>query len=170
VAGGLKAGCGIGLLRPPGFLGRGHAPTKAPTPGVDSVLLASMVQCAARGQASVHEGLIVLFLFFAAPVSAQLPAKAALHLGGERESGDSVSQPPPVSRSAPGVAIAPGAFRGVKAPTSGELTDLAQRIAQGIGRLLERQGLLERDAENTYLAGEALDADPMASLLGPSIT
>jgi len=58
----------------------------------------------------------------------------------------------------------------VKAPTSGELTDLAQRIAQGIGRLLERQGLLERDAENTYLAGEALDADSMASLLGPSIT
>ena len=101
MAGGLKAGCGIGLLRPPGFLGRGHAPTKAPTPGVDSVLLASMVQCAARGQASVHEGLIVLFLFFAAPVSAQLPAKAALHLGGERESGDSVSQPPPELQSPP---------------------------------------------------------------------
>ena len=62
------------------------------------------------------------------------------------------------------------ALRWVKAPTSGELTDLAQRIAQGIGRLLERQGLLERDAENTYLAGEAVDADPMASLLAPSIT
>jgi len=62
------------------------------------------------------------------------------------------------------------ALRWVKAPTSGELTDLAQRIAQGIGRLLERQGLLERDAENTYVAGEALDADPMASLLAPSIT
>jgi hypothetical protein len=55
-------------------------------------------------------------------------------------------------------------LRWVKAPRSGELTDLAQRIAQGIGRLLER------DAENTYLAGEAVDADPMESLLAPSIT
>jgi hypothetical protein len=62
------------------------------------------------------------------------------------------------------------AFRWVKAPTSGELTELAQRIAQRIGRLLERHGLLERDAEGTYLAGEAVDADPMESLLGPSIT
>ena len=42
------------------------------------------------------------------------------------------------------------AFRWVKAPTSGELTELAQRIAQRIGRLLERHGLLERDAEGTY--------------------
>ena len=56
------------------------------------------------------------------------------------------------------------------APTSGELIDLAQSIAQGIGRLLECQGLLERDAKNTNRASEALDADPMASLLGPSIS
>jgi len=72
------------------------------------VLLASMVQCAARGQPSVHEALIALFLFFVVPVRAQLPAKAALHLGGERESGDSVSQVPPVSRSPRGLEITPG--------------------------------------------------------------
>lgn len=61
------------------------------------------------------------------------------------------------------------ALRWVKAPTSGERTAVAQRIAQEIGRLLEGQGLLERDAQNTDLAGEALDADPMESLLAPSI-
>ncbi len=43
-------------------------------------------------------------------------------------------------------------FRWVKAPTSEELTQLAHTIAQRIGRFLERQGLLERDAENSYLA------------------
>jgi hypothetical protein len=35
---------------------------------------------------------------------------------------------------------------------------------------LERQGLLERDAENSYLASDAVDDDPMTPLLGHSIT
>ena len=61
-------------------------------------------------------------------------------------------------------------FRSVKAPTSAELTGLAQTLAQRIGRFLERQGLLERDAENSYLAGEAVEAGPMDQLLGSSIT
>jgi len=61
-------------------------------------------------------------------------------------------------------------FRWVKAPTSQELTHLAHTIAHRVGRFLERQGLLERDAENSYLAGEAVDEDPMAQLLGHSIT
>ena len=61
-------------------------------------------------------------------------------------------------------------FRWVKAPTSAELTALAQTLAQRIGRFLERQGLLERDAENSYLAGEAVEAGPMEQLLGSSIT
>ena len=61
-------------------------------------------------------------------------------------------------------------FRSVKAPTSAELTALAQTLAQRIGRFLERQGLLERDAENSYLAGEAVEAGPMEQLLGSSIT
>jgi hypothetical protein len=37
-------------------------------------------------------------------------------------------------------------------------------------RLLERQSLLERDAENGYLAGDAVDGGPMDHLLGHSIT
>jgi len=42
----------------------------------------------------------------------------------------------------------------------------AHTIAQRVDRLLERQGLLGRDAENSYLAGDTADDDPMAQLLG----
>ena len=51
---------------------------------------------------------------------------------------------------------APGSgmgFRWVKAPTSAELTQLTHTLAQRVGRFLERQGLLECDAENSSLAG-----------------
>ena len=58
----------------------------------------------------------------------------------------------------------------MKAPTSAELTELTQTLARRIGRYLERHGLLERDAENSYLAGDDLAASPMAQLLGSSIT
>jgi hypothetical protein len=61
-------------------------------------------------------------------------------------------------------------FRWVKAPTTAELARLNQTLARHIGRVLERQGLLERDAENSYLAGDDLEAGPMAQLLGSSIT
>ena len=61
-------------------------------------------------------------------------------------------------------------FRWVKAPTSAELTRLAHTIARRVGRFLERQGLLERDAENSYLALDAVGDDPMTPLLGHSIT
>lgn len=61
-------------------------------------------------------------------------------------------------------------FRWVKAPTSAELARLTQTLALRIGRYLERQGLLERDAENSYLAGDALEVGAMAQLLGSSIT
>ena len=39
-----------------------------------------------------------------------------------------------------------------------------------VGRFLERQGLLERDAENSYLAGDAVDGAPLDQLLGHPIT
>ncbi len=85
-------------------------------------------------------------------------------------------------------------FRWVKAPTSQELTQLAHTIAHRVGRVdarhpwrapygrilcvqirsrricLERQGLLERDAENSYLASDVVDDDPLNQLLGSSIT
>jgi hypothetical protein len=61
-------------------------------------------------------------------------------------------------------------FRWVRSPTSQELTLLVETIARRVGRYLERQGLLERDAENSYLASDAVPEDPMAQLLGHSIT
>ncbi len=61
-------------------------------------------------------------------------------------------------------------FRWVKAPTSAELAHLTHTIAQRVGRCLERQGLLERDAENSYMSGELIEAGPLDQLLGHSIT
>jgi len=61
-------------------------------------------------------------------------------------------------------------FCWVKAPTSNELT---HTIARRVGRYLERQGLLVRDAGNSYLTAEGADADneaPMNHLLGSSVT
>lgn len=70
----------IGMLRFPDFFMRLHAPTKATTLGVGGVLLASLGLRWANGEFGVHELLITLFLFVTAPVSANLMAKAALHL------------------------------------------------------------------------------------------
>ena len=64
-------------------------------------------------------------------------------------------------------------FRWVKAPTSDELTQLTHTIAQRVARYLERQGWLVRDAENSYLTADGVDADPdspMNHVLGSSIT
>jgi hypothetical protein len=60
-------------------------------------------------------------------------------------------------------------FRWVRAPTSAELAGLTQTLARRVGRFLERQGLLERDAENSYLAGDMLEAGPMEQFLGSSM-
>ena len=63
-----------------------------------------------------------------------------------------------------------GPQKWVRSPTSQELTLLAQTIAQRVGGYLERQGLLERGAENSYLASDAVSGGPMDQLLGHSIT
>ena len=75
--------------------------------------------------------------------------------------------------------------RWVKAPANGGLSHLTRFLARGIGRYLERQGLLERNAddcmdaggratkeakaENSYLAGDGLPSGPLDQLLGSSI-
>lgn len=69
-----------GMVRFGDFFMRLHAPTKATTLGVGGVLLASMCASWASGGFGIHELLITLFLFITAPVSANLMAKAALHL------------------------------------------------------------------------------------------
>ncbi len=61
-------------------------------------------------------------------------------------------------------------FQWVKAPTSEKLTQLTHTLAQRIGRFLEKKGLLERDAENSYLVLDTEEEGPMDQLLGHSIT
>ena len=45
-------------------------------------------------------------------------------------------------------------FRRVKGPIDSELTQLIQTLSLCISHFLERQGLLQCDAENNYLAGD----------------
>jgi len=61
-------------------------------------------------------------------------------------------------------------FCRVKAPTDNELTQLSHTIAHRLVRYLERQGLLEQDAEHSYLALEGTNEDPLDQLRGHSIT
>lgn len=91
VIGGVFALVGaIGMARFPDFYMRLHAPTKATTLGVGGVLLASLAISWWQGEHGVHELLITLFLFITAPVSANLMAKAAMHLRVPSKAG----QPP----------------------------------------------------------------------------
>ena len=77
----------LGMVRFRDFFMRLHAPTKASTLGLGGVLLASLLIQALRGQWSIHEVLITFFIFLTAPVSANLMAKAALHLRVHSEAG-----------------------------------------------------------------------------------
>ena len=61
-------------------------------------------------------------------------------------------------------------FHRLKAPTKAELETLVRRVSESVGRHLERQGLLVRDLDNTYLALEPHDDDGLAQMLGSSIT
>lgn len=86
----------IGLVRLPDFYTRLHGPTKATTLGLGGLLIASMIYFSSRGDVSLHELLVTLFLFMTAPVSAHLLAKAALHLRVRSEidlPGDEQSKP-----------------------------------------------------------------------------
>ncbi|HRH86995.1 MAG TPA: Na+/H+ antiporter subunit G [Rubrivivax sp.] len=85
----------IGMLRFPDFYMRLHAPTKATTLGVGGLLLASIVAGFAHGVWLPHELLITLFLFVTAPVSANLLAKAALHLRADSRAPVPPDQPEP---------------------------------------------------------------------------
>ncbi len=83
----------IGLVRFPDFPSRLHAPTKATTLGLGAILVASLIHFGVGpGQASLHEPLVILFLFMSAPVSAYLLAKAALHLAARADDASSDGQ------------------------------------------------------------------------------
>ena len=69
----------IGLVRLPDFFMRLHGPTKSTTLGVGGVVLASVVFFSAQEEgASLHELLVIAFLFLTAPISAHMLAKAAI--------------------------------------------------------------------------------------------
>lgn len=71
----------IGLIKLPDFFTRLHAPTKATTLGMGSLLIASLI-ITSHGAGSLHvqELLITLFLFITAPIAAHMLAKTALHM------------------------------------------------------------------------------------------
>jgi hypothetical protein len=65
---------------------------------------------------------------------------------------------------------APPVFRRIAAPTERELQSLVERIAERIGRALERDGLISRDCENTYLNFDPAEGAPLNDVIGHSIT
>jgi ribosomal protein S27E len=68
------------------------------------------------------------------------------------------------------VGTEPPVFRRIEAPRQEELQWLVERIAERIGRALTRQGLLARDAEESFLELDPAGCGPMDDLLGHSIT
>lgn len=68
-----------GLVKLDRPMSRLHAPTKAGTLGVGAILVASIIYSFAGGEGSVHELLILAFIFVTAPVSAHFLAKVTIH-------------------------------------------------------------------------------------------
>lgn len=71
----------LGLVKLSDFFKRLHGPTKASTLGVGCILIASVGFHASLGDGlGLREGLVTLFLFITAPISAHLMARAAMQL------------------------------------------------------------------------------------------
>ncbi|MBJ3763239.1 Na+/H+ antiporter subunit G [Maribius pontilimi] len=81
----------IGLLKLDSPMKRLHAPTKAATLGVGSLLMASIVNAWAHHDGSLNEVLIMAFLFITAPITANFIAKVNIH---RRDTRDPLPQPP----------------------------------------------------------------------------
>ena len=69
----------IGLLKFNDSMTRLHAPTKVGTVGIGALLLASIGHSFVLGETSIHELLIMAFLFVTAPISANFIAKVNIH-------------------------------------------------------------------------------------------
>lgn len=69
----------IGLLKFNDAMTRLHAPTKVGTVGVGALLLGSMIHSYTFSDGSLHELLIMSFLFATAPISANFLAKVNIH-------------------------------------------------------------------------------------------
>ncbi len=75
----MRWSASIGLLKFNDPMTRLHAPTKVGTVGIGMLLLASIIHSFALGEASMHELLIMAFLFVTAPISANFIAKVNIH-------------------------------------------------------------------------------------------
>ena len=69
----------IGLLKFNDPMTRVHAPTKVGTVGIGALLVASIFHSVSLGETSMHELLIMAFLFVTAPISANFIAKVNIH-------------------------------------------------------------------------------------------
>ncbi len=69
----------IGLVKLPDAMTRLHAPTKVGTMGIGALLLASMTNSYIFHDGSLHELLIMAFLFVTAPISANFMSKVNIH-------------------------------------------------------------------------------------------
>lgn len=77
-----------GLFKLPDFYMRLHAPTKASTLGIGSILIASVVYYSSHHTGfSIKEILITLFIFLTAPITAHMLSKAALHVSQQPKEG-----------------------------------------------------------------------------------
>ena len=61
-------------------------------------------------------------------------------------------------------------FQRTNAPDQQELVDLVHTISHRVASFLEREGILERDEENSYLNLESSDEDSMQQVLGCSVS
>ncbi len=61
-------------------------------------------------------------------------------------------------------------FRAVRSPGAGELQALVRQMAERIGGLLEKRGLIERDVESSWLSGEPVQGGSLDELIGHCIT
>ena len=80
----------IGLLKFNDPMTRLHAPTKVGTVGIGMLLVASIIHSFDIGEPSMHELLIMAFLFVTAPISANFIAKVNIH----RRACDTPPSPP----------------------------------------------------------------------------
>jgi hypothetical protein len=68
------------------------------------------------------------------------------------------------------VGTEPPVFRRIAPAGEAELQALVERLAERIGRALERRGVLVRDAESSFLELGPAAGGPIDDLLGHSIT
>jgi hypothetical protein len=61
-------------------------------------------------------------------------------------------------------------FQRTNAPTQEELAQLVHSISHRVARYLERQGILQRDEESSYLQPDGMDDDSMQQLIGCSVS